>query len=57
LRSIDQQAYDLLVEWYDEVYDAVKAASPGTLVFPTLQYERMISPRPLSGNISLTNCL
>lgn len=42
LRSNDQEAYELLVEWYDEVYDAVKAASPGTLVFPTFQYERMI---------------
>lgn len=42
LRSNDLEAYDLLVDWYDEVYDAVKTASPGTLVFPTFQYERMI---------------
>ena len=29
------------VGWYDEAYEAVKAASPTTLVFPTFQYERM----------------
>lgn len=42
LRSNDLEAYDLLVDWYDEVYDEVKNVSPGTLVFPTFQYERML---------------
>lgn len=41
LRENAPERYEELVEWYPSVYDAVKAASPDTQVFPTFQYERI----------------
>jgi len=37
----DPAGFDAFVSLYAEMYDAIKAASPQTLVFPIFQYEKM----------------
>lgn len=39
-------AYRAFVEAYEEAYDAVKQASPSTLVFPSFQYEQLLGRIP-----------
>jgi hypothetical protein len=41
--------YARWIEVYDEAYDAIKAASPGTLVGPIFQYERLAGIGALAG--------
>lgn len=41
LAASDPATFDAFAAWYPGAYDAVKAASPDTLVFPTFQYETM----------------
>lgn len=41
LHERNASAFDAYAAWYPEVYDAVKAASPETLVFPLFQHERL----------------
>jgi hypothetical protein len=38
--------YRKFVDAYREAYDAVKASSPGTLVFPTFEYEQLLGLVP-----------
>jgi len=39
-------AYRAFVDAYGEAYEAVKEASPGTLVFPTFQFEQLLGVVP-----------
>jgi len=43
--------YQALVALYGKAYDAVKAVSPDTLVFPTFQYEDLLGVLPGEGHL------
>jgi hypothetical protein len=45
LAEKDHASFDAFAAWWPEAYDAVKAASPSTLVFPVFQHERLAGLR------------
>lgn len=50
LYNVDPAGFDDYVSLYAETYDAIKAASPDTLVFPIFQLELMKGKGYLTGN-------